>query len=361
MSDYAFDPVQLANEIQELNQKVAAGVDTLTHLKQLDVGLTPRQAVYKEHLVTLYRYTPCVEQRAPTPLLLFGGLFNRPYLFDLQPDRSFIRGLLEQGIDVYVIDWGSPERSDRFLDCNDYINGFLRRCVRFITTREHLSEINLMGFSLGGVFALAFAALYPERVRNLILANTPVDFHQSGIRLSHLLEHVQVDKLVESYGNVPGDLSASFFITINPFRTISKKLLNFIDHLDEREETLFFLRMNKWIYDCPDLPGETFRNLVEQLFQRNQLRNNEWLLGEQRVDLKKITMPILNIHALQDPLFPPESSQCLVKATDSADYTPLSPSSGHTGLFVTRKPDQIIPPQIARWLLAREITTDRPV
>jgi polyhydroxyalkanoate synthase len=358
MSEYAFDPVQLVNEINQLNQKIAAGVDTLSHLKPIEMSQTPREAVYKEHLITLYRYTPLREVRNPTPLLLFGSLFNRPDLFDLQPDRSFVLGLLEQGVDLYLIDWGNPERADRFLDCNDYINGFLRRCIRFITTREHLSQINLMGFSLGGVFALAFAALHPERVRNLIVANTPVNFHETEVRLAHLLKHIQIENLVESYGNIPGEIISSLLITINPFRSVAKKLFEFIDRLDEREETLFFLRMNKWVYDCPDLAGETFRNLAEELFQRNLLSNQAWFLGEKQVDLKAIDMPLLNIHAQRDPIFPPSSSDSLKALTSSGDYTLSSPNSGHTGLFVAKKEAQTLPCEIAQWLSKREIKAD---
>lgn len=354
MSDYAFDPVQLANEINELSRKIAAGVDILAHLKSLDVGLTPREEIYTDQLLTLYRYTPVTELHCSTPLLIVPSLFNRPYLFDLQPNRSFIHGLLEQGIDLYLIDWGNPQRSDRFIDCNDYITGFMRRAIRFITAHTHFSQINLMGDCLGGIFSLAFAALYPERVQNLVLCNTPINFQQSDNKLVNLLKYIQVDAMVESYGNIPGEMIASFTAAINPFRAVGKRLLEFLDHLDKREETLFFLRMNKWFHDSPNLAGETFRNLITDLFQRNLLIQNQWKLGTEKVNLENIAAPLLNIHALRNTIIPPASSALLEKATQSKDYTALSPDCGHAGLFVVKKEEQAIPRQISEWLIKRD-------
>ncbi len=67
---------------------------------------------------------------ASAPLLIVYALVNRPYMMDLQEDRSLIRGLLAEGLDVYLIDWGYPDGADRFTTLADYIDDLSRRLRR---------------------------------------------------------------------------------------------------------------------------------------------------------------------------------------------------------------------------------------
>ena len=83
-------------------------------------------------------------------------------MLDLQPDRSVIRNLLLEGLDVYIIDWGSLNKSDRWLSFDDYIDSYLADCVDFITREHDVADLSLMGVCEGGVFAASYASLYPE-------------------------------------------------------------------------------------------------------------------------------------------------------------------------------------------------------
>ncbi len=95
-----------------------------------DIGATPYDLVYQEDRVRLKYYRP-EAARLKTPLLLMHGLFNRETLLDLQPDRSIVHHLLKEGVEVYLIDWGSPTRRDQFLTLDDHINGYLDDMVEF--------------------------------------------------------------------------------------------------------------------------------------------------------------------------------------------------------------------------------------
>ena len=351
---YTFDPVQIAQELTDFNRKIASGVDILSHLESIDVGHTSCDEVFQDHLVKLLHYQPRAAPSSKTPLLIVFALVNRPYVLDLQPDRSFIKHLLDQGIDVYLIDWGSPERSDRYLSLDDYINGFLRRAIKHICAHHHISAINLMGVCQGGTFSLAYSAINPNRVNNLITLNTPVDFHSPQNAMTHLIRHVKIDDLVESYGNIPGEMVSTFFLGTNPFRTISRKMLDFVDNLDDREATLFFLRMNKWIYDCPDQAGESFKQFAKELIQQNQLINNEWKIGKERVNLSRIETPILNIHSTDDEIVPYGSSATLNQLVSTTDFTQYDYEGGHTGILVSKKAQKELPSLISKWLSERD-------
>ncbi len=77
----------------------------------------------------LWRYARTAPDAGLPPLVICYALVNRPYMLDLQPDRSLIRGLLARGLDVYLVDWGYPDRGDSALSLDDYVNRYLGACI----------------------------------------------------------------------------------------------------------------------------------------------------------------------------------------------------------------------------------------
>jgi len=75
----------------------------LSDIGEIEVGITPKEAVYQEDKLVLYRYKPLVDNPSPIPTLVIYALVNRPYMVDLQANRSLVRNLLEVGQDVYLL------------------------------------------------------------------------------------------------------------------------------------------------------------------------------------------------------------------------------------------------------------------
>jgi polyhydroxyalkanoate synthase subunit PhaC len=118
-----------------------------------------------------------------------------------------------------------------------------------------------------------------------------------------------------------------------------------------------FVRMEKWIFDSPDVPGETFRQFVQDCYQKNLLIQNKMKIGGQRVDLKKITMPLLNYYGKYDHLVPPEACEPLITKAGSKDTENVCLDTGHIGIYVSSKCQKEFVPRIAQWLKQR--TTDK--
>ena len=57
-------------------------------------GCSEKEAVWQSGKLRLYRYRPIARPAGTVPLLIVYALVNRPYMMDLQEDRSLIRGLL---------------------------------------------------------------------------------------------------------------------------------------------------------------------------------------------------------------------------------------------------------------------------
>ncbi|MBF0161769.1 MAG: class III poly(R)-hydroxyalkanoic acid synthase subunit PhaC [Magnetococcales bacterium] len=353
MFPFAMTPQQAGEELLRFNKKMMAGLSSMSEVGPISAGVSNREVVYTDDKLVLYRYQARVEKRHRVPLLIVYALVNRPYMADLQEDRSLIRGLLDEGMDVYLVDWGYPDGSDRFLELNDYINGYLKRCVSYICEAHDLYRINLLGICQGGTFSLCFTALHPEKIRNLVTTVTPVDFQTPDNLLSHWAKNLDVDLMVETLGNIPSDLLNFTFLSMNPYRLTGQKYLDMVDLLDQPEKLKNFLRMEKWIFDSPDQAGEAFRQFIKDFYQRNGLVKGEVMIGDQRVDLKNIAMPVLNVYATLDHLVPPASSKALKGLVGSTDYTEVPFKGGHIGLYVSGRAQQEVPPTIANWLKAR--------
>lgn len=345
----------------KLLQNLMKGAETFRSLREEDiqVGVTPKEVIYQEDKITLYRFTPQVEQSPTIPVLIVYAFVNRPYIVDLQDDRSLVANLLKLGLDVYLIDWGYASRADRWLTLDDYINGYLNNCVDAVCDRLGIDKINLLGICQGGTFSLCYSSLYPQKVKTLITMVTPVDFHvQEGLLNlwggSTLgTKAFDVDLMVDTLGNIPGEFLNLEFLMLKPFQLGVEKYANLSKIADSEDKLLNFLRMEKWIFDSPDQPGEVYRQFIKDFYQENKLIRGTIEMGGQGVNLQNICIPILNVYAEQDHLVPPQSSIALEKYIGSEDYTVYSFPTGHIGMYVSSKVQRDLPPAIANWLKAR--------
>ncbi|MDO5504812.1 MAG: class III poly(R)-hydroxyalkanoic acid synthase subunit PhaC [Pseudoxanthomonas suwonensis] len=346
-------PAGLANEALQFQNKLAAAFETLRKVDDVDYGATPREEVWRDGKVVLYRFVGEGKPTARVPILMSYALVNRPYMVDLQADRSLVKGLLARGEDVYIIDWGYPDRSDRFLELDDYINRFIDGAVDHLRDRCGLDAINLLGICQGGAFSLCYAALHPHKIRNLITMVTPVDFHTPDNMLSNWTRDMDVDLFVDAMGNVPADMMNAGYLMLKPFRLNLQKYVGLVDILDDRRAVEDFLRMEKWIFDSPDLAGEAFRQFTKQFYQDNGLVNGTIEIGGEPVDLGFVDMPVLNIFAEQDHLVPPDASRALQRLVGTEDYTELSFRGGHIGIYVSSRAQRDVPETIHTWLRQR--------
>jgi polyhydroxyalkanoate synthase len=265
-----------------------------------------------------------------------------------------VQSFRDHGIDLYMVDWGYPTRKDRFLTIDDHVNGYMDNIVDFIRQKHNLPRINLMGICMGGAFSVMYSALHPEKIKNLVTTVTPTHFDTDTGLLHIWMKNTRALEMGDAYGNMPGDVMNLAFLLLNPARLILDKYVGFFEHMDNKEFVENFVRMEKWIFDSPDIPGATFRQFIEDLYKKNLLIQNKMELGGRRVDLKKITMPLLNIYGKFDHLVPPAACERLTAAVGSEDTEDLCLDTGHIGIYVSSKYQAEFAPKIAGWLKSRE-------
>ena len=336
---------------------------TLSHINQVDVQIaeTPADVVFSVDKVTLSRYRPLTKKKANTPpVLICYGLFGRQTMIDLQEDRSLVRSLLNDGIDVYVVDWGNPTRADQFLTLDDYINGYLRDCVDYMIAQNNGKPISMFGICEGGTFATCLVALEPELFSGLSLAITPIDFvgdpdnfwRGEGFlnKWAQNMTEAEVNEIIDTHGNMPGALTGAIFSSLTPMASMTKYNLGLARLEGDEAATLNFLRMEKWIADRPDHPGAAAKEWFNLFYRENRLTAGTLELAGRTVNLGHISCPVLNIYAEQDHIVPVSCTKALGKYVQPKLYREIGFSGGHVGVFVSRKAQGVVAKGLSDWL-----------
>lgn len=339
---------ELGAEIAEYKKKVAGIRAALRAVGNASPGASARDSVFRTGKAVLYRYRPLIARPQTVPTLIVYALVNRPAMADLERGRSLVEGLLERGVDVYLIEWEDPSGLDRERSLADYIERDLGACVEWL---DRGGGINLVGICQGGTFSLCYTALHPERVRNLVTMVTPVDFHTPQDLLSHWLRYVDLEALAS--GNLPGDTLNAMFLMLKPLRLMQQKYVDLLDQTADPAALATFMRMEQWIFDSPDLAGRALYEFARGCYRDNLLVKGGLAIGARTVDLRAVTMPVLNVFAAQDHLVPPAASRVLKDLIASSDYTELEAPGGHIGIYVGNRSRTLVVETVASWLEAR--------
>lgn len=353
-----FDMQKSLDQLSTMQDNVIKGIRILMDMKPEDAAsdLLEKEEVLRIGKMRLYHYKPLVSSRklSKTPTLIAYALVNRQYMMDIQPDRSVIKSFLEGGLDVYVIDWGYPTGEDMYMTMEDYIEWYMGDCVDYIIANSKADKINLLGVCQGGTFSTIYASLHPEKIKNLVTMVVPIDFSTDDGLLFRWGKFLNIDALIDAYdGVVPGDVMNIAYLILKPLNLTVNKYVGMTDQMGDAEYLTNFIRMEKWVFDSPGQVGATLSKFVRDLYQDNKLVKGEFMLGDKKVDLKNITMPLLCACAEYDHLVPLSSSRPLMDAVGSKDKQFLSFATGHIGMYVSSKSQKAIAPQIVEWINAR--------
>lgn len=346
--------LQEALEILEENsRKVRKTRDLLHTAGNIDVGTMSHEVLEETRLYKLLHYRPLVSRTAKTPILVVYALMNKSYILDLQPDKSWLRSLLSQGFNVYLIDWKTPTSIDKYVSFDDYVNYYIDDCVDLVAKENSVERLTLHGYCLGSTMAAMYTSLHQEKVRNLVTIAPIIDTKKDKTVLANFARYLDVKTITDILGNFPREYLYGCFSMLKPFKQGANKYLNLVENIDNAKFVQNFLRMEKWLYDTPSIAGETFRQWIEDIYQKNLLVKNEMWIGENLVDLSKINVPLLNIVAEEDHLVSPQCSVALNDSVSSMDKRLMHFHTGHVGLIASSYSQNNVLPKVGQWLRVR--------
>jgi len=363
-----FNPISLALDAQrtaletmtDATEQNSELPDALATVESVDVGQTPSEVVYEENKLELLHYQPEEAGIEPdethdVPILIVYALINKPYILDLQEERSVVRRLLEAGHDVYLIDWNEPSRMDQHLTLDDYVNRYIENCVDVVRERSGRDAINILGYCMGGTMSSMYAALHPEKVNTLGLMAAGLCFDGTGGVLEQWgsAEYYDPDDVTETFGNVPAEFLDVGFALMDPVDNYVSKYIRFYENLDNEDFVENFGRMERWLSEGIDVAGEAYDQFLTDLYQENKLYHNEMELDGQHVDVENIDMPVLQIMGEYDHLIPADASKPFNEVVGSDDVTTIEYSTGHIGLSVSSSSHEEVWPEVCEWYADR--------
>ena len=346
--------------ITDATENAARLPDRAEEINNIDVGMTPSEVVYEENKLELLHYQPedagievPEDEQNEVPILIVYALINKPFILDLQPDRSVVRRLLEAGHDVYMIDWNEPSRLDQHLGLHDYINRYVDNCVDEVRDRSGQDSINILGYCMGGTFSAIYTSLYPEKVNALALMAAGLYFDETGGVLERWgsEEYYNPEAVVDTYGNVPSTMLDDGFKMTDPVDNYVRKYVTLFENLESDDFVENFARMERWLDEGIDLAGDAYVEFLQDIYQNNSLYKNEMELDGEHVDTKNITVPILQIMGEYDHLIPPEASKPFndVVGTPEEDITIIEYPTGHIGMSVSGSTHAEVWPEVCDW------------
>ena len=146
-------------------------------------GKTPFDVIYKHEIISLRHYRNETEASAKhrVPLVIVPPLAVNMLIYDLFPTRSLIRYFLDQGFEVYLIDWGVPTRNQAKYNFGTYVKVFMPEMLKQVRIHSGQQQLSLHGWSLGGALSLCYTALFKDKdIKNLMILASPIDTHKAG-------------------------------------------------------------------------------------------------------------------------------------------------------------------------------------
>ena len=351
-SESRIDP-KIIEEVLKFSKNIIDAQKLVSAPDEIDLEVTPHKVVQQIDKTRLLHYTPLIKRKYSTPLLISYALINRYHILDIHPQKSWVKNLLQQGFDVYMLDWGTPTSMDKYLDFDDYVNGYLDTSVEFIKNQNSCEKISLQGYCTGATIATAYAALRPENVKNYVATAPVIDGWKDTTVISNLAKHMDADKMVDIIGNMPPEFMYYCFSVLKPFEQGFEKYIKFFKNIDDKKYVDNFLRVEKWLGDTPPIPGELFKQWIKDIYQKNLLVQNKMHVGDELVNLKNIDMPVFTQVAVGDHLVSPECSMPLHYAVGSNDKILKIYPTGHVGMIASSLSQKKVLPEMGNWLSQR--------
>jgi polyhydroxyalkanoate synthase len=335
------------------------GVDWLVRDPKTLVGRTPHDVIYQRDKLQVRRYhAGSVHPRYPVPVLLIPPLMVKPFIFDLHPGRSLVAFLLQQGFRVYLVDFGEPDAADAYVTLDDYVVDWIPTASRVVKDDAGTRTLSLLGYCMGGLFALAHtAANRDQTVRNIVTIGAPVDTAKMGL-FAWMAKAAgsQLEFIAKQIGNVPGGLSSTVFRLMTPMKNVTRYADLFMNMWDH-EYVNGFDAMNQWVGQFIAYPQNAFLQFFRDFMQHNKLVKGNLTFGRKVADLKHVHASLLVIAGKTDEIAPLDAVHAVLEAVGSHDKEFRVAPGGHMGVFAgSSAPEKVWRPT-AVWLGQRSQET----
>ncbi|HEX3036696.1 MAG TPA: alpha/beta fold hydrolase [Thermodesulfobacteriota bacterium] len=320
---------------------------------------TPFRVAFRGPGVTLRSYGD--GNSAGPVLLIIPAPIKRSYIWDLIPEVSVVKRCIEEGLRAFLMHWEQPGEHEQHLGLSDYADRLILQCLGIIYKETGAPQVFVAGHSLGGTIAAIFTAIYPDRVKGLILLGAPLHYGAKVDVFSPLVAAVpKASEITELLGNVPGTFLNTVSLVAAPVTFGWSRLMDLMLSVGDPEAIRTHLLVERWTLDELPIPKLLFEEIVDHLYREDRFLRGELYVNNKRAAPEQIDAPILSVIDPHCTVVPPESVLPFHRATQSKDIQTLwyrgdiGVSLQHAGMLVGRSAHQSLWPEIIRWIHSRK-------
>ncbi|MBI1395832.1 MAG: alpha/beta fold hydrolase [Betaproteobacteria bacterium] len=273
------------------------------------LAVTEGAVIHESPIAQLIHYAPRTERVRHRPLLVIPPFINRYYVLDLRPDTSFVRFMLDQGFQVFLVSWRNACDETAGSTWADYVRHGVLEPARVCMQATASRRFNLLGYCVGGTLAATAAAVLPHGARalgSLSLLTTLLDFEDPG-EIGVYIDDARARRFEEEAGKggrMRGTHLAAAFSSLR-----ARELLwHFVEHNYLLGETPPALDLLHWNNDSVDVPGPLFAQYLRGMYLENRLAEpGAFTVDDRPVDLGTIRVPAYLLGAVKDHIVPWQS------------------------------------------------------
>ncbi len=316
-----------------------------------------RKILYQEKHLTLYQFEPLDKEVFNIPVLLVPPLMTTTDIFDLLPQHSLASSLIESGFNVYLLDFGKPDKNDSHIKLDDYILNFLYRAIHMVKKHSSSEKVSLVGYCLGGTLSIMYSSIsLPAKndVKNVINIAGPTDLTSLPF-FTVLFKFFKKEwfNLVNKHGGIPKELLTLIFKVSDPVGYF-RRPLHIINKAWDRDFLVKYQALANFFNNFQNLPAATFKQAYE-IITSNELVSGKLKLMDQtvNVDLSNFTASLLVFAGSRDTFIPADSVRAVQKHVSSKDCQYVELPFGHVSIMGSEKAKETIWKTCVDWLKTR--------
>ena len=275
----------------------------------VNIANTPGKVVFRNAIMELIQYEPTTPDVLARPLVIAPPWINKFYVLDLNPEKSFIRWAVSQGVTVFIISWVNPDERHKNYDFEGYMREGIFEAVDRACEITKVPDVHAVGYCVGGTLlavSLAYmAATNDKRIAQATFLTTQVDFTNAG-DLKVFADEAQikaVEDMMHKYGYLPGAKMAGAFNMLRPLDLIWPYVIN--NYVKGKQPMAFDLLY--WNADATRMPEANHSFYLRNCYLDNKLAKGAMEIGGIKLDLSKVTIPVYNLAAREDHIAPAKS------------------------------------------------------
>ncbi|HET8560585.1 MAG TPA: alpha/beta fold hydrolase [Marmoricola sp.] len=308
-----------------------------------DLRRMPRTLIDEGPLREVYHYRPAKQVRTSgDPVLLVTPLAAPATCYDLRRGCSLVEHFVQEGRPTYLVEYGEISFRDRNLGIEHWVGEVIPEAVKAVSGHAGGRPVHVVGWSLGGIFAVLVAASQPRLpIASLTIVGSPFDVTQVPLvaplrPLLNITDGGIVTQLYRALGGAPKPLVRRAFQLSSGTKVLTKPIAT-LQHLDDTEWLAQIEAVDHFTANMIAYPGRTFGQLYHRMLKANQLRDGVVHHDGMDIDVRTIRLPVLVFAGNTDGIAPINAVRRLVDLLPDASEVRFEiVPGGHLGMLTGR-------------------------